>query len=199
MSGIQTGGDLFRVLFNAVPLPLFRVTADIEVLDYNLAAGKLMDAAPGETLGRRSGDLLHCVNASGCNGGCGATKACADCLIRNSVTEVLKNGDEICRRRTGFRIYEEGAEVELELLLTVTPIDFAGENSVLLCLEDITELTSLREILPICANCKKIRDDQQLWNSVEHYFSRFMGVDFTHSICPECARLLYPEIYRNKK
>lgn len=42
-------------------------------------------------------------------------------------------------------------------------------------------------------------DDQQLWSSAESYFARFLKVDFTHSICPDCTQLLYPDFYPKGK
>lgn len=56
------------------------------------------------------------------------------------------------------------------------------------------EIHVLRDFLPICANCKKIRDDEGYWNQVETYLARHTGARFTHGICPDCARQLYPEI-----
>ena len=52
----------------------------------------------------------------------------------------------------------------------------------------------LRGLLPICANCKKIRDDKGYWNQVETYVRDHSEADFTHSICPECEEKLYPDI-----
>jgi len=49
----------------------------------------------------------------------------------------------------------------------------------------------LERILPICSNCKKIRNDKGYWDSVEAFFSRNPGVKFSHSLCPECADKLY--------
>jgi len=50
-------------------------------------------------------------------------------------------------------------------------------------------------MLPICASCKKIRDDQGYWQQVESYIIQHSEAQFSHSICPECARKLYPEFY----
>jgi hypothetical protein len=55
------------------------------------------------------------------------------------------------------------------------------------------ELEVLRRLLPICAHCKKIRDDRGFWEAVEGYFAKHNGVDFTHSICPDCLQKHYPE------
>jgi len=192
MPGTAAAGNIFEVLFNAVPLPLFRVDREVKILDLNAAARKLFNASPGQALHKRGGEVMHCINAVG---GCGNAPPCADCPIRNSVREVFASGSEIHRRRATMELKGQAIPSEVNLLLTVTPIIFAGEGSVLLCLEDITELNSLRSLIPICCNCKKIRDDQQLWSSVESYFSRFMQVDFTHGLCPDCARRLYPDFY----
>jgi multisubunit Na+/H+ antiporter MnhC subunit len=54
------------------------------------------------------------------------------------------------------------------------------------------EIKTLSGLLPICANCKKIRDSQGYWNQVENYLSEHSDADFSHSICPECAAKLYP-------
>lgn len=57
------------------------------------------------------------------------------------------------------------------------------------------EIKSLRGILPICAACKKIRDDKGYWNQIESYISKHSGVDFSHGICPDCAKKLYPDVH----
>lgn len=63
-----------------------------------------------------------------------------------------------------------------------------------------TELTealdlvdTLRGLLPICANCKKIRDDQGQWQAIELYIARHSSAQFTHGICPGCLETLYSE------
>ncbi|MBN1799612.1 MAG: GAF domain-containing protein [Spirochaetales bacterium] len=52
----------------------------------------------------------------------------------------------------------------------------------------LTEIHSLRGILPICSCCKKIRDDNGYWESVEIYIQEHSDADFSHGICPECAQ-----------
>jgi PAS domain S-box-containing protein len=54
----------------------------------------------------------------------------------------------------------------------------------------------LSGLLPICANCKKIRDDKGYWNQIEAYIRDHSEADFSHSICPECAKNFYPEFYK---
>jgi PAS domain S-box-containing protein len=55
------------------------------------------------------------------------------------------------------------------------------------------QVKTLSGLLPICASCKKIRDDKGYWNNLEKYISEHSGAEFSHSICPECALKLYPE------
>jgi hypothetical protein len=60
----------------------------------------------------------------------------------------------------------------------------------------LTQVRTLNGLLPICASCKKIRDDQGYWNQIEHYISRHSKATFSHGICPECAKKLYGEFYK---
>ena len=61
--------------------------------------------------------------------------------------------------------------------------------------EALGNVKTLSGLLPICASCKKIRDDQGYWNQLETYIRERSDAEFSHGICPECARKLYPELY----
>ncbi len=56
------------------------------------------------------------------------------------------------------------------------------------------KIKKLSGLLPICANCKKIRDDQGYWNQIEAYITEHSKAEFSHSICPDCMHALYPEL-----
>ncbi len=60
----------------------------------------------------------------------------------------------------------------------------------------IEEIKTLRGIVPICTTCKKIRDDQGYWQQVDAYVASHTEAQFSHSICPECAKKLYPQFYK---
>ncbi len=60
----------------------------------------------------------------------------------------------------------------------------------------LAEVKELKGLLPICSSCKKIRDDSGYWNQIESYISDHSKAEFTHGICPDCARKLYPEFYK---
>jgi two-component system, response regulator PdtaR len=60
--------------------------------------------------------------------------------------------------------------------------------------EALANIKTLRGLLPICATCKKIRDDQGYWSQVELYIGQHSDAEFTHGICPECIQKYYPEL-----
>jgi len=55
----------------------------------------------------------------------------------------------------------------------------------------LTEVKSLRGIVPICSHCKNIRDDKGYWNKLELYIQEHSEAEFSHGICPECTEKLY--------
>ncbi|MGH9643044.1 MAG: MASE1 domain-containing protein [Terriglobales bacterium] len=76
----------------------------------------------------------------------------------------------------------------------------AGRETVILDLQDaLNRIKTLKGLLPICASCKKIRDDKGYWNHIESYIRQHSEAEFTHGICPSCAQKLYPEDYAKAK
>ena len=63
--------------------------------------------------------------------------------------------------------------------------------------EALDTINTLHGILPICANCKKIRDDKGSWSQIEEYITKHSDAQFSHGICPECAKKLYPEFVKD--
>ncbi len=61
----------------------------------------------------------------------------------------------------------------------------------------LAEVKTLSGLLPICSYCKKIRDDKGYWNQIETYIRQRSEAEFTHSICPNCAKMLYPGLRKN--
>ena len=58
----------------------------------------------------------------------------------------------------------------------------------------LSKVKTLSGLLPICASCKKIRDDKGYWNQIEHYIRGHSEAEFSHSICPECTQKALDEI-----
>jgi hypothetical protein len=58
----------------------------------------------------------------------------------------------------------------------------------------VQEIKQLKGILPICASCKKIRDDKGYWHQVEVYIGEHTAAEFSHGLCPDCVKKLHPGI-----
>jgi hypothetical protein len=63
----------------------------------------------------------------------------------------------------------------------------------------IAQVKQLSGLLPICASCKKIRNDEGYWEQLETYLKHHSGTEFSHAICPDCASRLYPDHYKGSK
>lgn len=61
----------------------------------------------------------------------------------------------------------------------------------------LTKFKTLRGLIPICASCKRIRDEEGSWRQVEEYVCEHSGAEFSHGICPDCIKRLYPELARS--
>jgi len=182
----------YRALLDALPVWAFVVDDAVRVLDLNAAAAQVFTPEGTSVLSRRGGEVLHCLHALDSPAGCGSGPFCPDCAIRNSVAECLR-GARISRRRTRVTLVSAGLKRDYELLVSASPMPARGAPRALLILEDMSELSALQDIVPICAGCKRVRDDQEYWRSVERYLRDRLGVDFTHGVCPSCQRKVYAE------
>lgn len=57
----------------------------------------------------------------------------------------------------------------------------------------LSEIKTLRSILPMCSHCRKVRDDEGVWSRLETYVTQYTETNFSHGLCPDCIRELYPE------
>jgi PAS domain S-box-containing protein len=128
--------------------------------------------------------------------------------------QILQSGrhDLIERSKEAPALHKNGSEILVELSFSLVRLN--GRLHILVVGRDISErkkreaerellLTSLEEALaniktlrglvPICSACKRIRDDKGFWSQVESYVSAHSEAKFSHGICPECARKLYPD------
>jgi phosphoserine phosphatase RsbU/P len=96
-----------------------------------------------------------------------------------------------------FKAQEILARVKTHLTLRFLQLQMEKKNSELQ--KALAEIKTLRGIIPICSFCKKIRDDKGYWNQIEVYVKKHSEADFSHSYCPECAKIHYPDLFKRKK
>ncbi|MCB0186409.1 MAG: 7TM-DISM domain-containing protein, partial [Caldilineaceae bacterium] len=77
-------------------------------------------------------------------------------------------------------------------------LEIRGEELEELVAKRTAEIKTLHGILPICANCKKIRTDEGAWQGLEDYISQHTDAAFSHGICTDCIEQLYPGVYRSR-
>lgn len=101
----------------------------------------------------------------------------------------------------GFPIFDDNGELTemIEYCIDVSDRKQAAKEREVL-IDDLkralSEVKELSGLLPLCSSCKKIRDDNGYWNVLEQYISSRTDAEFSHSICPDCAKKIYPDIFK---
>jgi len=127
-----------RMLFDAMPMPVFVVDADVTILEYNTAASKLLNKGRQEWKRRRGGHVLHCVHSEDVPQGCGHGPACLDCVLRQSV-RAASRGQRVTRKLTPIELIVKGKSTHLELRVTCHPFKYDHHAFILLILEGFND------------------------------------------------------------
>jgi PAS domain-containing protein len=179
--------DLLRKIFDAIPSMVFVVDEDVNIHQYNKAAADFLRLERSAVLKRRGGEILHCIHSKEAAEGCGYATFCEGCMVRNSVKKASE-GNRIVRVRTKLESLKGGNKIDLYALITTTPFLYKDQKLVLLVIEDISVITELQRMIPICSYCHRIRDEKAVWSQIEAYFKDTWDVDFSHGLCPDCYR-----------
>lgn len=182
--------------------PALMAISDVETgtfTDVNDTWLRVMGYSRDEVLGRSSGELdLFPMTDE---------KARITQLLRTygrleEVELVVK--DKAGRLHTGLFsgeiVESQGKRVFLTLMVDITERRRAEEDRELVIQElkgALEQIKTLRGIVPICAKCKKIRDDRGYWQQVEAYITRHTAAQFSHGLCPGCAEELYDDLARD--
>ncbi len=78
-------------------------------------------------------------------------------------------------------------------------VDSERERTVVELQEAMAKVKVLKGLLPICASCKKIRNDEGYWQQIESYIRDHSEAEFSHGICPDCVKSLYPGLFSKKE
>jgi len=129
---------LHRVLFDAMPLPVFVVDKDVSVLEYNRAAVQLFGSDKPTVMDRRGGEVWHCLHATETPEGCGHAPACRNCVVRESVRAAAE-GRQVTRRWTEMELMLKGVPARVSLRVSCQPFTYEKNPLVLLVLEGLND------------------------------------------------------------
>lgn len=106
-------------------------------------------------------------------------------IVEVSASNVTSSSGELAGRMASFVDITKRKEIETEREKLISKLQDA-----------LQKIKTLRGIIPICAACKKIRDDKGYWNQIESYLKEHSEADFSHGICPDCVKELYPDFHQ---
>jgi len=199
---IRTQKQYFEALFNSAVDGIISLDLEDCIVDVNPQFEKLFGYKISEIKGRNIDDVI-------------VRKG--DFKEANEVTHLIQRGGIAVSE--GKRLRKDGSLIDVSI--GGAPIVVGGKQiGVLAVYRDITDrkkaegereriiqdlqdalnrVKTLSGLIPICANCKKIRDDQGYWSDVELYISKHSEAEFSHGLCSECMEKLYPEQYARLK
>lgn len=174
-----------RILFDTIPQLAFVLDPMWQIHAVNQAAKALGVCVGGriqcgKLIGRPhhgDDDLKWYVFGSSCN----------TCLAKNTGLEAIEGMET--RRVKGKLKFLTGKVIPV--LVSASPFEYKHQKYAIIIVEDTSLVTELQGLIPICAACKKIRDDNGYWNGVENYIEKHSEAEFTHDICPKCSEELY--------
>jgi len=196
LEALEAAHRRYRDLFDRVPVGLYRTRPDGAVIDANPALAHMLGYPDVESLLKVNAASVHIapeqrerehalLEQQGAIHGMELQLRRAD-----GATIWAQDNVRAVRDADGNVQYYEGS------LVDITQRKEAEEERERLIGElqkALSEVKTLSGLLPICASCKRIRDDQGYWQQVEEYVSEHTEAEFTHSICPDCMKRLYPE------
>lgn len=189
--------EKFRDLYENAPGAYFSVGTDSIIRSCNRRAEELIGYTKEEMIGRSMFELY----ADTPEGKAKAEKVFKKFMAGEAANDVeLKikrsdNTDVWVSLSENTIVDKDGKIVESRsMIVDITDRKRVEEERVRLIgemKEIISEVKKLSGLLPICSNCKKIRDDEGDWKQIEQYISEHFKIQFTHGICPDCVNKYY--------
>ncbi len=200
-SGLRLSEEKFSKLFHANPdWVIISKLYDGTYIDVNEAFLRMTGYSRNEVIGHTSNELHIWVDPK-------ERQDMIPLLVRDGrlsnheVRYRMKSGEIRYMLRSAELIYLDGQPCLISVCKDITELTTAAEEreKLIAQLEDSLSKVKLPSgMLPICASCKKIRDDKGYWNQIELYIKEHSDADFTHGLCPDCAGRLYPKFYKKE-
>jgi PAS domain-containing protein len=171
--------ELARKILDHLHQPVIVVKRGHEIVYANPALQEHLHLSLDEIIGRPCYAVTH-----------QSTEPCE--ALRETICPVKSAFESGTRSQATHKHLHENRLIVEEI--TATPLE--GTDLVIEELRDISHLLGLVDgILPICSSCKRIRDEQGNWQQIEGYVASHTGADFSHGLCPDCLKRLYPEYH----
>ncbi len=174
-------------LFDALSRPILVIDLNYRIVDANPAACTLLRRPYDRIIGQACHQISHRNKIP-----CWETGA-TYCPVKLS----MENG----RAMRVVHKHQHDSPYKIEEIVATPVFDTTG--NLIYVIEELRDISQLLQpqdapsspqIIPVCAACKKIRDDRGCWQPFEHYLGDRLQARFSHSICPECQRAHYPEL-----
>jgi PAS domain S-box-containing protein len=192
-------------LYDFAPVGYFTLARDGAIGQANLAGANLLGVERGALINRRFGVFVPAESRTTLNAFLERVfrsqqkETCEVALQKDGpaplwahieaiITNTSRGEGEVCNAAISDITERKQAEATLQEVTNeretlVRRLQYALDN-----------VKTLQGLIPICSNCKKIRDDKGFWNQVEGYIMKHSDASFTHGVCPECERKLYGDI-----
>jgi hypothetical protein len=198
MISISAQYDIFSdFVLRELPLAVAIANSQFKIEMINIAAQHFFGLSNEEAASHMCGDVFKCVNAS-LPGGCGATLHCEKCILRKSIFMAFQ-GEVVSRLKGKFTVLQDGEIKPLTLLVTAAPKMMQEIWVAIVLIEDVSLITELEGLLPMCCVCHKIQDDNGDWIEVAQYIKKHSEAEFTHDYCPACSKQLLLNTIQNKE
>jgi PAS domain S-box-containing protein len=172
-----------RAILDSVADAMYVTDAQYQIIEVNKAFSEIYGLTREEALGKTCHEVTH-----------GQTFPCASCLLNSDPNSQQNTIAEHIHRERYVEVSlfpttgEQGTQCVIHIVRDVTECKRADAERKRMQ----AEIKALQGLLPICASCKKIRDDRGRWENVETYISERFDATFTHGICPDCAKKFFP-------
>ncbi len=126
-------------------------------------------------------------------------KKIASTQLKYEVEKKSRENDFLVQQNKIQELKIAGVGIIRNLLIVIIAIFVLIITGVVVLYRKQKQVKTLKGLVPICANCKKIRNDEGYYEQVEKYISHHTGVNFSQGLCPDCMKKEQPEFYKKKK
>ena len=184
MLNLLADNEIFRLLFKVIPVGIVLMDRHGYVQGLNPEGSRIFCVDFFDDDARYlGGELLRCVNAKE---GCGLAAACKDCILRTSAMSAIA-GQGTIRKKGKFYVTRDHNIEQFTLQVTAMPLTYKGNSVALVIIEDISLVTELSGLIPICSYCHSVRNEIGEWVNIAKYLQEHSEAELTHDYCPTCS------------